>query len=85
MKKSFVSVIIIMLTLTSLNIQAEGKQGQVGGQRQGGGSGKMTRERSQIHQQESGQYQQGDMQQRREMNQNRNKQTRSVQSTYAID
>ena len=85
MKRSLISVIIIMLTLTTLNIQAAGgRQGQGGGQRgggqgvgqgQGSGAGDMKRERSRIHQQEPGQYQQGAMQQRREMNQNRIQQT----------
>ena len=83
MKKSLISVTIIMLTLTALNIQAAGgRQGQGGGQRgggqgvgQGSASGDMKRERSRIHQQEPGQYQQGAMQQRREMNQNRIQQT----------
>ena len=85
MKKSLIKVIIILLTITSLNIQAAGgKQGQGGGQRgggqgmgqrQGGSSGDMKREQSRIHQQESGQYQQGATQQRREMYQYGNQQT----------
>ena len=79
MKKSLIKVIIILLTITSLNIQAAGGGqrggGQGLGQRQGGGSGDMKREQSRIHQQESGQYQQGATQQRRDMNQYQNQQT----------
>ncbi len=77
MKKALISLTIIMLALTALNIQAAGgRQGQGGGQGQGrgqgqgGGSGEMRRDRSQIHQQESGQYQQGYLQQQEEINQN---------------
>ena len=73
MKKLLISVAMIMLVLTALNIQAAGgRQGQGGGQGQGqgGGSGEMRRDRSQIHQQESGQYQQGYLQQQEEINQN---------------
>jgi hypothetical protein len=74
MKKSLISIIIILVTLSSFPIQAGGKgQGnrQGSGQRQGNSSVNMKREQSRTHQQNSGQYQQNATQeQRRTMNRN---------------
>lgn len=90
MKKVFISLAGILLMLTVFGAQAGGGRGggmgggpRGGGQRGGGqymqqqqgGSGEMIRKRERIHQQQSGQYQQGDRQQRRDMKRERIHQT----------
>lgn len=90
MKKSLISIVGILLTLMVFGVQAGGSRGGgMGGgprgggprgggqymQQQQGGSGEMIRKRERIHQQQPGQYQQGDRVQRRDMKRERIHQT----------
>lgn len=83
MKKILLSSIVILLVFTASQVQAGGGRGMGGGPRGGGqsmgqrqgGNGDRRQERARIHQQQNGEYRQGAMEQRREMNQNRIRQT----------